>query len=373
MVLSLLLFIASFLSLLCYRYRKLVKKYLPCIWKIAYKLLRHIFTITDRKITLSAIVGIAGFSSIVPISRVFAYNKTGNTETLIGFDLSNPSDMVSIIGILSIVIVYSLYVFCLKRHSEGKTVFLLDSILDKLDEIKRLLIGDRDCQIISTDSDSFEIHPVFKNVIYSPKPAPSPVKTDKAKSVAEAIIKGNSLETLLKAYENGDGAQNVVQPVTITSIHTKTNKSLAPFAMTFWNSGKDPLDDVHIFLNPSNEEISFYDTNVEYAMFSNLADMDMDIRRRSRYVSKNNKEVHISIDKINGGMIKKIIPFYIRVPYDCKQFQICWSVNARSFKKNGTIDVSVESQDEYRSAYSLDGTRYSKYEDYYVINEEENG
>lgn len=239
-----------------------------------------------------------------------------------------------------------------------------------LEEIHESIVKVLDCELLPTSGEQFVLHPTYKVVLYSPKLEPSETKEDDAQSVVQAVARGSWIGSYLETMNRMNSLFPTVIPTKITVVRTKTNKSLAEFSFKLYNTGKSPLERTHIFLESDNPDVLFYDTNVEAsAMYTNL--FDLKTRLDNRRISNDNKRVHYEIADLNSGLCSTMRSVFVRVPYECTDFKLQWAVNAIDFQKTGVLDVKVIAETEYDTAYSSDGTRYQKFEDYIVINDGE--
>ena len=47
-----------------------------------------------------------------------------------------------------------------------------------------------------------------------------------------------------------------------------------------------------------------------------------------------------------------IIPFFVKAPFNCRSFDLLWSVNARGFKKDDSLHVTVNPELDYECKHT---------------------
>lgn len=338
---------------------------IPWLWENVGRPLRdYILNTTVRKITLAYFTVMNGLTFSLPIRKISAFLSDGRQIGWLSFELDdgNIDLWTTIIATLATI---SYYIFL--RHEARKLDASSDGTLYKiqedLSEIKdlqhKMLHNKKDCVMLFSEGvNTMVLRPLFKQVTYIPRKrnetATSDVVSSDAKnSLTQSAILGSLspswIDSILKERTK------IVKPTDFKLVIGEHNRSLSEVKLELHCTGEDALDDVYLQIRTDNLDIQFYDSDKEYnsSLHTDLSDMTR--RYQNRRVEE--KRVTSHIQSINGGMMFSIIPFFVKTPFNCRSFDLLWSVNARGFKKDDSLHVTVNPELDYECKHTDDVDR----------------
>jgi len=367
-IIFLIIAVISIGLLIAYWRKKPIFRHIPWLWNNIGRPLRDYLLVTSvRKITLAYFTLISGLSISIPWRKISACVSDGKSIGWLSFELDDGDiDIYTCIAVLAVTIAYVYFIKYETAKLDNNKQSWIDRLFEKIDDSQKLLSliaqNKKECEVSFADgSNEIVIQPRFKRITYVHqslstvgKTSMSSTKKDLTTSVIQGGLSGKYMQALIDK-------QQCVQYARFYVCIGKHLLSYAPIDIILHSTGRDPLDDVYLQIEADNEDVRITDTNRELNGL-NVNLMELQCRLQNRQVTNNKVRSHVAT--INGGLEFKIKTFYVKPPHDCKDFNLIWKVNARSFQRMGALHVKVSPEYIYERRTTQEDAMRTVVEDY---------
>lgn len=120
-------------------------------------------------------------------------------------------------------------------------------------------------------------------------------------------------------------------------ISKEVNKSISPIYLAFFNTGNEALENSKLIIRSTDPSIEFFDSDTEYYMFPHVQSIFDPMEINDHYVT-------VDLKDVNPGDCQNLDPFFLFVPYEIKEFTLCWEFSSKHFRKKGELTIGVERQ-----------------------------
>lgn len=192
-------------------------------------------------------------------------------------------------------------------------------------------------QTIDGFTDNITIKPRYKWINYIAKKTKA-IVPDETKEPSMAGLISNPFkmqQTLMQRLSTVPDSMVTIKP------NNKTIKlSFAPISLLFVNQGNEALDNLHIRIYPSDNRVTFANTNVDEKWgIPNIL--------RDASTLANDDGIFLKITTLNPQASYSFDEVFVHAPHDIGSFNLNWELSSRSFKSNGELTINVEPEYEY--------------------------
>lgn len=206
----------------------------------------------------------------------------------------------------------------------------IKNIIVVVDKERANVVPDYECDVVfmgNLNGSQTTIKPIFKKTVYITKEQQKAFA--KMNEKVEAIVK-----TSRKVQMFNVGKQQI-------------NKSYCMVRLWFINKGNMALDNCNLTIEACDSRVHFAKTNVEQILNSVFH------TRTQTFVHNDIFSFHVNT--LNPGDSSMIDAVYVYAPHDIGSFLLTWNLSSRTLRKNGTLEVLVES--DFNVNYVENGDR----------------
>ena len=219
------------------------------------------------------------------------------------------------------------------------------NIIKDVDKEREEVVPQYACNLFLNKEDGFgyaeeiTIRPRYKRIWYtSSAHAVVETKEESRPSLIDAVTNSFKMQELAVAKYQVPSTQIKWAKISGDTI----NHSFVPINLFFVNQGSDALDNLKIWITPSDERVTFDDSNEKKSMTMIRAFSINDTSIWEKYISQ-----HVQTLNPHDSVIFDTV--YVHTPHDIGTFHLHWTLSSRTLQDEGIRTIHVEPDYEYET------------------------